>query len=133
MEPLKLTRSERITLSERLRAELTTDESSGVQLEFEKFSDVSVIIEYDSVDESIILSFKVQSISDKLPYEFIGSPGTIGELETVGTRNICMELDTVLQNEFNWETDVAESEFTIYDWKTDTAWYLYEESVNKLS
>lgn len=133
MEPLKLTHSERITLSERLRAELATDESSGVQLEFEKFSDVSVIIEYDSVDESIILSFKVQSISDKLPYEFIGCPETMGEIETVGIRNICTEIDTVLQSEFNWETDVAESSFTIYDWKTDTAWYLYEESVDRIA
>lgn len=133
MEPLKLTHSERITLSEKLRTELATEESSGVQLEFEKFSDISVIIEYDSLEDSIILSFKVQSVSDKLPYEYIGCPDTIGELETVGVRNICTEIDTVLENEFGWQVDVSASSFTLYDWKTDTAWYLYETTVGEPS
>lgn len=130
MKPTKLTHSERLSLSRTLREELATEDSSGVELEFDNFSDISVVLEYDSVDASIVFSFKIDNISAKVPYGFIGCPSHLGDIETVGVRNICTELETVLENEFGWVTTISNASFTVYDWSCDTAWYLYETEVN---
>jgi len=131
MNPTKLTHSERLSISEKLRAEMLKQDSSGFKFSFENFSDISVILEYDSTEKSIVLSFKIENISTKVPYDFIGCPTVISGIETVSVKNICDELETVLHNEYGWKTDISSASFTVYDWEDDTAWYLYEEEVSQ--
>jgi len=130
MDPLQLTSDERLRLSERIRGEFSQSESGGVRLTFERFADVCVIIEYHAESNSLIFSIKVESISNKAPHDLIGSPAVLGDIEEVSIYNICTEINSALASDFNWDVDIGDANFTLYNWETDISWYLYETTVS---
>lgn len=130
MDPLQLTSDERLRLSERIRGEFSQTESGGVRLTFERFADVCVIIEHHAESNSLIFSIKVESMTNKAPHNLIGSPKSLDNIQEVSIYNICSEINSALASDFNWNVDIGDATFTLYNWETDTSWYLYETTVS---
>lgn len=126
MQPLQLTAIERVGLTEQIQEELDSIDSSSTVVTFENHDSLSLVLEHNSTDSSLVLSFKVESMIEKVQPNFIGCPRQLDELDSPSVRSLCEEVNTLLQSEFDITASVEEASYTFYEWETDTGWYIYE-------
>lgn len=128
-QSLQLTATERVALIERFDTEFNSDDSSSTVITFDNYDTISLVIEYDTEESSLVLSVKLESMTEKTPPKFLGCPRRLESVNSPRVMSLCEELDTLLAVEYDIDASVMEGEFTFYEWETDTGWYIYETPV----
>jgi len=130
MQPLQLTSDERVSISKKIQSELESIDNSSTVVTFNNHEDVAVILEFDSTEETLVLSIKFENMTEKVPQGVLGCPKTVSDVQAPDVLALCEELTTILETEFGMSADVSEARYTFYEWETDTGWYLYETEVS---